>query len=55
MLSLNGYLNLGLEDPINTKKHAVVQEDSHKVSVHVKNHITMYKSVNLEDTIDVTI
>ena len=55
MLSPNGYLNLESEEPINTGKRAVVQEDSHKVSVHVKNLITMYETVNLEDTIDVTL
>ena len=55
MLSLNVYLNLESEDPISTGKQAVVQEDSHKVSVHVKKHITMYETVNLEDTIDVTL
>ena len=55
MLSLNGYLNLESEGPINTRKQAVVQEDSHKVSVHVKIHIMMYETVNLEDKINVTL
>ena len=55
MLSLNRYLNLESEGPINTGKQAVVQKYSHKVSVHVKNHIMMYKTVNLEDKIDVTL
>ena len=55
MLSLNGYLKLGSEVPINTRKQAVVQDNSYKVSVHVNNHITMYKTVNMEDTIDVTL
>ena len=55
MLSLNGYLNLKSEGPIDTRKQALVQEDSHEVSVHVKNHITMYNTVNMEDTIDVTL
>ena len=55
MLSFNEYLNLESEGPINTGKQAAVQEDLHKISVHVKNHITMYENVNLEDTIDVTL
>ena len=55
MLSLNGFLNLGSESPLNTKKQTVVQEDSHVISVHVNNHITTYETVNLEDTIDVTL
>ena len=55
MLSLNGFLNLESESPINTGKQAVVQEDLQIISVHVRNHITTYKTVNLEDTIDVTL
>ena len=55
MLSLNEFLNLQLKSPINTGKQAVVQEDLHIISVHVNNHITTYKTVNLEDTIDVTL
>ena len=55
MLSLNEYLNLESEGPINTEKQVVVQKDLHKVYVHVKNHITMYETVNLEDTINVTL
>ena len=55
MLSLNGFLNLESESPINTRKQAVVQEDSHIISVHVNNHITTYETVSLENTIDVTV
>ena len=55
MSSLNGYLNLRSEGPIKTGKQAVVQEDSHKVSVYIRNHITMYETVNLEDIIDVAL
>ena len=55
MLSLNGSLNLETESPINTEKQAVVQEDLHKISIHVRNHITIYETVNLEDTINVTL
>ena len=55
MLSLNGSLNLESESPINTANQAVVQENLHKISVHVYNHITTYETVNLEDTIDVTL
>ena len=54
-MSLNGSLNLESESPINTEKQAVVQEDSHKISVHVRNHIVINETVNLEDTIDVTL
>ena len=32
-----------------------MQEDLHKISVHVRNHNTMYKTVNLEDTTDGTL
>ena len=38
-----------------TTNQAEVQEDLHKISVHVRNHNTMYKTVNLGDTIDVTL
>ena len=55
MLSLNGSLNLESESPINTANQAVVQEDSHKISVHVRKQIRIYETVNLEDTIDVTL
>ena len=55
MLSLNGFLNLESESPINTGKQAVVQKDSHIISIHVNNHIMTYKNVNLEDPIDVTL
>ena len=55
MLSLNGSLNLGSESPITTGKQAVVQEDSQKISIHVRNHIRIYESVNLGDTINVTL
>ena len=55
MLSLNGYLNLESKGPINTGKQAVVQEDSHKTSVHVRNHNMIYETVNLIDTADVTL
>ena len=55
MLSLNGFLSIKSISPINTGKQAVVQEDLHITSVHVNNHITTYKTVNLEDTIDVTL
>ena len=44
-----------IRKPNNTGKQAVVQEDLHIISVHVNNHITTYKTVNLEDTIDVTL
>ena len=55
MLSLNGSLNLESENPLTTGKQAVVQEDTHIISVYVNNHITTYETVNLEDTIDVTL
>ena len=55
MISLNGSLNLKSESPMNTGKQAVVQEDSHKISVHVRNHIMIYETINLGDTIDVTL
>ena len=55
MISLSGFLNLESVSPINTGKQAMVQEDLHIFSVHVNNHITTYKIVNLEDTIDVTL
>ena len=55
MLSLSEFLNLESVSPINTGKQAVVQEDLHVISVHINNHITTYETVNLEDTIDVTL
>ena len=55
MLSLNRSLNLKSESPIYTEKQAVVQENSHKISGHVRNRITIYETVNLEDTINVTL
>ena len=55
MFSLNGSLNLESESPRITANQAAVQEDSHKISVHVRNHNTMYETVNLEDTTDVTL
>ena len=55
MLSLNGSLNLESESPINTGKQAVVQENLHIISIYVNNHIMTYETVNLENTINVTL
>ena len=55
MYSLNGSLNLELENPRITANQEVVQEDSHNISVHAENHDTMYGVVNLEDTTEVTL
>ena len=52
---MNGSLNLESENPRITANQAAVQEDLHKISVHVRNHNTMYETVNLEDTINVTL
>ena len=55
MFSFNGSLNLESESPRITANQAAVQEDLHKISVHVRNYNMMYKTVNLGDTIDVTL
>ena len=55
MYFISGSLNLKFENPRIIANQSVMQEDLYKISVHVKNHDTMYETVNLEDTNDITL
>ena len=48
MCSFGGPLNPAFENTKIIAKRAMVQEDLHTYSVHVKSHNTMYVIVNLE-------
>jgi len=50
-----GPLNLVFENTRITAKRAVVQGDSLKIFMHVRNHDSTYATVNQEDTINVTL
>ena len=55
MYPLNRSPKLESENPRITANQAVLQEDLHKMSIHLKNYNIMYKTVNLEDIINVTL
>ena len=55
MYFISGSLNLEFENPRITATQAVVQKDLPKISVHAKNHDTIYGIVNLEDTTNITL
>ena len=53
MCSLDGSLNLELENTKIIAQRARVQENSYTFSVHVRSYDTMYVIINLEGITDV--